>query len=111
MWIKLLVFELENEPNAEPQQTFAYGDLEKSFAESSFVYESTFTTAGYPHHSMEPRSAMAYWENGKLYLHGTSQSLTALADGMASIVGVPPEDFVLYQSGDWRRVWTKSEGK
>ena len=73
-------FRAGNEPNAEPQQTFAYGDLEKSFAESSFVYESTFTTAGYPHHSMEPRSAMAYWENGKLYLHGTSQSLTALAD-------------------------------
>ena len=87
-------FRAGNEPNAEPQQTFAYGDLEKSFAESSFVYESTFTTAGYPQHSMEPRSAMAYWENGKLYLHGTSQSLTALADGMASIVGVPPEDFV-----------------
>ena len=37
---------------------------------------------------------MAYWEDGKLYLHGTSQSLTALADGMAPIIGVPKEDIV-----------------
>lgn len=87
-------FRAGNEPTAEPQQQFAYGDLDAAFAESSFVYESAFTTAGYPHHSMEPRSAMAYWENGKLYLHGTSQSLTAMADGMARIVGVPQEDFV-----------------
>jgi len=87
-------FRAGNEPTAEPQQTFAYGDLDAALAESAFVYESTFTTAGYPHQSMEPRSAMAYWENGKLYLHGTSQSLSALADGMASIVGVPQEDFV-----------------
>lgn len=82
------------EPTAEPQQQFAYGDLEAAFAQSAFVYEGSFTTAGYPHMSMEPRSAMAYWENGKLYLHGTSQSLTGLAVDMAGIVGVPQEDFV-----------------
>lgn len=82
------------EPTAEPQQQFAYGDLAASFAESAYVYEGAFTTAGYAHMSMEPRSAMAYWENGKLYLHGTSQSLTALAADMAGIVGVPQEDFV-----------------
>jgi len=87
-------FRAGNEPTAEPQQSFEYGDLDVAFAESSFVYESTFTTAGYPHQSMEPRSAMAYWENGKCYLHGTSQSLTALAADMAPIVGVPLEDFV-----------------
>jgi len=87
-------FRAGNEPTAEPQQTVAYGDLEAAFGESAYIYESTFTTAGYPHQSMEPRSAMAYWEDGKLYLHGTSQSLTGLANDMAGIVGVPKEDFV-----------------
>ncbi|HCI88788.1 MAG TPA: xanthine dehydrogenase family protein molybdopterin-binding subunit, partial [Gammaproteobacteria bacterium] len=87
-------FRAGNEPTAEAQQTWSLGDLEAGFAASEFVYETTFTTAGYPHHSMEPRSAMAYWEDGKLYLHGTSQSLTALADGMAPIIGVPKEDIV-----------------
>ena len=80
-------FRAGNEPTAEPQLTLGYGDLAAAFAASTYVHESTFTTAGYPHHSMEPRSAMAYWEGGKLYLHGTSQSLTALANDMAAIVG------------------------
>ena len=83
-----------NEPTAEPQQTVEYGDLEAAFGESSYVYEGTFTNAGYPHMSMEPRSALAYWEDGKLYLHGGSQSLTAFADGIAGIIGVPKEDLV-----------------
>ena len=87
-------FRAGNEPSAEPQQTFSYGDLAAGFAESAYVYEGTFTTAGYPHHSMEPRSAMAYWEDGKLYLHATSQSLTAFADGIAEIIGVAKEDLV-----------------
>ncbi len=87
-------FRAGNEPTAEPQQQFVYGDLEAGFAASSYVYEGSFTTAGYPHHSMEPRSAMAYWEDGKLYLHGTSQSLTALANDMAGIIGVAKEDLV-----------------
>ena len=83
-----------NEPTAEPQQTVEYGDLEAAFEESSFIYEGTFTNAGYPHMSMEPRSALAYWEDGKLYLHGGSQSLTAFADGIAGVIGVPKEDLV-----------------
>jgi xanthine dehydrogenase molybdenum-binding subunit len=83
-----------NEPTAEPQQSWEYGDLNAALAESAYVYEGTFTTAGYPHQSMEPRSAFAYWENGKCYLHGTSQSMTPVAAGMADIVGVPVEDFV-----------------
>ena len=83
-----------NEPTAEPQQTVEYGDLEAAFGESSYVYEGTFTNAGYPHMSMEPRSALASWEDGKLYLHGGSQSLTAFADGIAGVIGVPKEDLV-----------------
>lgn len=87
-------FRAGNEPTAEPQQSWEYGDLNAAFAASEFIYEGGFTTAGYPHQSMEPRSAFAYWENGKCYLHGTSQSMTPVAAGMADIVGVPVEDFV-----------------
>ena len=87
-------FQSGNEPTAEAQQSWEYGDLEAGFASADFVHEAVFSTAGYPHMSMEPRSAMAYWENGKCYLHGTSQSLTAIAEPMAAIVGVPLEDFV-----------------
>lgn len=91
---QVIAFRNGAEPTAEPQQTWSYGDLEAGFAASEFVHESTFTTAGYPHMSMEPRSAFAYWENGKCYVHGSSQSLSPLAEGMAQIVGCPIEDFV-----------------
>ena len=87
-------FRAGNEPTAEAPTELSYGDLEASFADAAFVYENTFTTAGYPHMSMEPRSALAYWEDGKLYLHGGSQSLTAFADGIAGIIGVAKEDLV-----------------
>ncbi|MDA0279536.1 MAG: xanthine dehydrogenase family protein [Proteobacteria bacterium] len=87
-------FRSGNEPTAEAQQSWEYGDLAAGFAAADFVHETTFSTAGYPHMSMEPRSAMAYWENGKCFLHGTSQSLSAIAEPMAAIVGVPLEDFV-----------------
>ena len=39
-------FRAGNEPTAEPQQTVEYGDLEAAFAESTYVYEGTFTNAG-----------------------------------------------------------------
>ena len=87
-------FRAGNEPTAEAPTELSYGNLEASFADAAFVYENTFTTAGYPHMSMEPRSALAYWEDGKLYLHGGSQSLTAFADGIAGIIGVAKEDLV-----------------
>ena len=87
-------FRAGNEPTAEAPTELSYGDLEASFADAAFVYENTFTTAGYPHMSMEPRSALAYWEDGKLYLHGGSQSLTAFADGIAGVIGVAKEDLV-----------------
>ncbi|MEX0619035.1 MAG: xanthine dehydrogenase family protein molybdopterin-binding subunit [Pseudohongiellaceae bacterium] len=87
-------FRSGTEPSAEAQQDVSFGDLGQAFSESAFVYESPFSTAGYPHMSMEPRSAFAYWENGKCFLHGSSQSMTPVAEGMAAIVGCPVEDFV-----------------
>ena len=88
-------FRAGNEPTAEPQQTFAYGDLDAALGESAFVYETAFTTAGYPHQSMEPRSAMAYWENGKCYFHASTQSQSAVNNGLAAMLGILPNDLVI----------------
>ena len=41
----------------------------RSSLDETFVVQST------GHHPMETRSAMAYWQNGKLYLHGSTQSV------------------------------------
>jgi hypothetical protein len=44
---------------------------------------------------MESRSAMAYWQNGKLYLYGSTQSVVRTVDPLARWVGVDPSQIVL----------------
>jgi len=44
---------------------------------------------------METRSAMAYWQNGKLYLHGSTQSVIRTVDGIARWCGIQPSQVVL----------------
>ncbi len=41
---------------------------------------------------MEPRTAMAYWQNGKLYLHGSTQSVARTRSTVAQWVGFKPEE-------------------
>ena len=54
----------------------------------------TLVTANTSHHSMEPRSAMAYWQNGKCYLYGSTQSQSFIVPGLASYLGIEPDDLV-----------------
>ena len=44
---------------------------------------------------METRSAMAYWQNGKLYLHGSTQSVVRTVDGIARWCGIEQSQVVL----------------
>jgi CO/xanthine dehydrogenase Mo-binding subunit len=44
---------------------------------------------------MESRSAMAYWQNGRLYLHGSTQSAQRTRIAIARWVGIDPSDVVL----------------
>jgi len=96
-WTKEQIEAFRNgqDPEAEVSSESDYGDLDAGWANAKVIIEQPFTTAGYPHMSMEPRSAFAYWENGKCYLHGSSQSLTNLVPGMARLVGCEAKDLVL----------------
>ena len=84
----------DNLPLGTPSESWSYGDVEAGFRDAKVVVEESFVTASYAHHSMEPRSAMAYWENGKCFLHGSSQSQSFMVPGMARYVGIKPEDLV-----------------
>ena len=50
------------------------------------VLDETFVTAGNSHHSMEPRSAMAYWQNGKCFVFGSSQSQSFVGAGARAAI-------------------------
>ena len=81
-------------PMGKPAETWSYGDLDAAFKASKLVIEESFVTAGYSHHSMEPRTAMAYWQGGKCFLYGSNQSHTAAVPNIARYIGIEPKDLV-----------------
>jgi xanthine dehydrogenase molybdenum-binding subunit len=81
-------------PRGEPVETWSFGDIDAGFADAALVLDETFVTAGVSHHSMEPRTTMAYWQNGKCFLHGSTQSQTAVMPDLPKLLGVGLEDIV-----------------
>jgi CO/xanthine dehydrogenase Mo-binding subunit len=82
-------------PIGEPTEQWSYGDLDAGFRNAALVLDETFVVNSTGHHPMETRSAMAYWQNGKLYLHGSTQSVSQTVPAIARWVGVQPTDVVL----------------
>ena len=64
-------------PMGKPTEEWSYGDLDAGFKNAALVLDETFVVQSTGHHPMETRSAMAYWQNGKLYLHCSTQSVVA----------------------------------
>ncbi|MBJ90004.1 MAG: aldehyde oxidase [Woeseia sp.] len=81
-------------PDVETPVQWTVGDIKRGFESASFVVEQNFVTAGYAHHSMEPRSSMAYWQNGKCFLYAPNQSQTAPMPGIARALGIDVKDLV-----------------
>ena len=81
-------------PMGEATEQWTYGDLEAGFKNAALVLDETFVVQATSHQPMETRSAMAYWQNGKLYLHGSTQSTQRTLNGVASWAGVKPSDVV-----------------
>ncbi|HEX5418767.1 MAG TPA: xanthine dehydrogenase family protein molybdopterin-binding subunit [Gammaproteobacteria bacterium] len=81
-------------PMGKPMAEWSYGDVEAAFKKADLVLDESFVTAGMAHHSMEPRSCMAYWQNGKCFVHGSTQSQSYIVPGLAGYIGIKPEDLV-----------------
>ncbi|MBF8253586.1 MAG: aldehyde oxidase [Deltaproteobacteria bacterium] len=81
-------------PMGKPAEEWQYGDLDGGFKQAEFVLEEAFVTQALSHHCMEPRTAVAYWQNGKLYLHGSSQSVSFVVPYAAKLLGIDPAQLV-----------------
>src|SRR5271170_446511 len=70
-------------PMGKAPDEWTYGDLDAGFKNAALVLDESFVTPDTSHQTLEPRSAMAYWQNGKLFLHtgtqSTAQTLPAIA--------------------------------
>ena len=82
-------------PMGRAMTDWSYGDVEAGFANAALVLDESFVTAGTSHNSMEPRTAMAYWQNGKCYMYGSTQSQSYAVPGLAALIGIEQEDLVL----------------
>ena len=81
-------------PMGEATEEWSFGDLEAGMRDAALVIDETFVVQATSHQTLETRSAMAYWRNGKLYLHGSTQSTMRTRAGVANWVGVDPSDVV-----------------
>jgi len=81
-------------PQGEPLAEWSFGDVDAGLASAKLVLDETFVTAGLAHHSMEPRSALSFWQNGKCFLYGSTQSQSFPIPGIAQLCGVEPADLV-----------------
>ncbi|MDH4108436.1 MAG: xanthine dehydrogenase family protein molybdopterin-binding subunit [Gammaproteobacteria bacterium] len=80
--------------DGQPVLDWTYGDIERGFADAAIVYDETFVTASNAHHSMEPRSTLSYWENGKCFVYGSTQSQTFIMPMLAGYLGIDVADIV-----------------
>ena len=76
-------------------EEWTYGDLDAAFTEAALVLDETFVVQSTGHQPMETRSAMAYWQNGKLFLNGSTQSVARTVDPICNWVGIEAKDLVL----------------
>ncbi len=81
--------------DAEAAETLTFGDVEAGFKEADLIIERDMHQQTTSHQPLESRSAMAYWQNGKCYLHVSTQSLARTVASVAGWVGIKPEELVL----------------
>jgi CO/xanthine dehydrogenase Mo-binding subunit len=82
-------------PLGESGTQWTYGDVDAGFKNAALVLDETFHTQCTSHQPLETRSAMAYWQNGKLHLHCSTQSVSRTVASVAQWVGVPAEQVVV----------------
>jgi xanthine dehydrogenase molybdenum-binding subunit len=70
-------------PMGATPDDWSYGDLDAGFQRAALVLDESFVTPDVSHQTLETRSAMAYWQNGKVYVHTGTQSTVQTVPALA----------------------------
>jgi len=81
-------------PMGRTPDEWTYGDLDAGFRNAALVLDQTFVTPDTSHQTLEPRSAMAYWRNGKVYIHSGTQSTAQTRPAIARWLNIDLEKVV-----------------
>ncbi|MGB7727079.1 MAG: xanthine dehydrogenase family protein molybdopterin-binding subunit [Candidatus Acidiferrum sp.] len=82
-------------PMGKTPDEWSYGDLEAGFRNAALILDETFVTPDTSHQTLETRSAMAYWRNGKVYVHTGTQSTAQTVPAIARWLNIDPGKVVL----------------
>ncbi|MSV36205.1 MAG: xanthine dehydrogenase family protein molybdopterin-binding subunit [Bryobacterales bacterium] len=82
-------------PMGKAPDGWSFGDLEAGFKKAALIVDETFVTPNTSHQCLETRSAMAYWQNGKVYVHCSTQSTAQTVPGVARWLGLDPANVVI----------------
>src|SRR5947208_809192 len=82
-------------PMGKTPDEWSYGDLDGGFKNAALVLDESFVTPNTSHQTLEPRTAMAYWQNGKLYIHCSTQSVVQTVGSMSRWLHLEQKDIVV----------------
>jgi CO/xanthine dehydrogenase Mo-binding subunit len=97
-------------PMGAHSSEWTYGDVDAGFRNAALVLDDSFLTSDVSHEPLEPRTAMAWWQNGKLYLHGGTQSTKLTHPTIARWMNMSPDDVVLISEYTGGGFGSKSTG-
>ena len=82
-------------PMGKATDEWAFGNVDDGFKKADLIIDETFMTQSTGHQPLETRTAMAYWQNGKLFLHGSTQSTVQTVAAVARWTGLTPDKIVI----------------
>ncbi len=81
-------------PLGKETEEWHVGDVEAGLKNAALVLDETFVTPNTSHQCLETRTAMAYWQNGKVYVHTGTQSTAQTVPAIARWLGIEPSNVV-----------------
>jgi CO/xanthine dehydrogenase Mo-binding subunit len=82
-------------PMGKTPGEWSYGDLEAAFRNAKLILDETFVTPDTSHQTLETRTAMAYWQNGKVHVYTGTQSTSQTVPAIARWLNIDPSNVVL----------------
>jgi len=82
-------------PMGKAPGEWSYGDLDAAFKNAELILDETFVTPDTSHQTLETRTAMAYWQNGKVHVYTGTQSTSQTVPAIARWLNIDPSNVVL----------------
>ncbi len=81
-------------PMGKATDEWMLGNVDEAMKGAALVLDETFVTPNVSHQCLETRTTMAYWQNGKVFIHTGTQSTFQTAPAIGRWLGIDPKDVV-----------------